>query len=140
MTEQERTELEAENRRLEQERRKIVRDGPALKAARLEARLERTWTRPPGFLGWLATVDHKEIGRRYIVTALIFLALGGVLALLMRVQLARPDQNLIGAARFNELFTMHGSTMMFLFAVPVMEGVSVYIIPLMLDTRSTAFP
>ena len=66
--------------------------------------------------------------------------LGGVLALLMRLQLARPDSDLISAARYNELFTMHGSTMMFLFAVPVMEGVAVYIIPLMLGTRSTAFP
>jgi heme/copper-type cytochrome/quinol oxidase subunit 1 len=63
-----------------------------------------------------------------------------VLALLMRLQLARPDSNLISAQRYNELFTMHGSTMMFLFAVPVMEGVAVYIIPLMLGTRSTAFP
>src|SRR4029078_5728685 len=80
---------------------------------------------PRGFIGWLATVDHKEIGRRYIVTALIFLALGGALAWLMRLQLARPDNNLISASRYNELFTMHGSTMMFLFAVPVMEGIAV---------------
>src|SRR5206468_7559670 len=79
-------------------------------------------------------------GRRYIVTALSFLALGGVLSLAMRMQLARPDQNLIGAARYNELFTMHGSTMMFLFAVPVMEGVAVYMVPLMIGARSTAFP
>ena len=100
----------------------------------------RPGARPPGFIGWLATVDHKEIGRRYIVTALVFLALGGVLALLMRLQLARPDNDLIGAARYNELFTMHGTTMMFLFAVPVMEGVAVYIMPLMIGTRSTAFP
>jgi cytochrome c oxidase subunit I len=133
-------EREKEERRLAEERKRIVRDGPKLKGAKLEARLERTWRRPPGFLGWLATVDHKEIGRRYIVTALIFLALGGALALLMRLQLARPDNALIGASRFNELFTMHGSTMMFLFAVPVMEGVAVYIIPLMLGTRSTGFP
>src|SRR3954451_5030449 len=138
MTELER--VREEDERLARERKKIVRDGPRLKGARLEARLERTWGRPPGILGWLATVDHKEIGRRYIVTALIFLALGGVLSLAMRMQLARPDQNLIGAARFNELFTMHGSTMMFLFAVPVMEGVSVFIIPLMIGSRSTAFP
>jgi len=133
-------EREAEERRLADERKTIVRDGPKLKGEKLAERLEQTWMRPPGLLGWLATVDHKEIGRRYIITALIFLALGGVLALFMRVQLAGPDQNLISAARFNELFTMHGSTMMFLFAVPVMEGVSVYIIPLMLGTRSTAFP
>src|SRR5690349_6654260 len=133
-------EREKEERRLAQERKKIARDGPTLKGAKLEARLERTWRRPPGILGWLATVDHKEIGRRYIVTALIFLALGGALSLLMRLQLARPDSNLISASRYNELFTMHGSTMMFLFAVPVMEGVAVFIIPLMLGTRSTAFP
>src|SRR5437764_15271609 len=117
-----------EDERLAREREKIARDGPKMKGAKLEARLERTWDRPPGILGWLATVDHKEIGRRYIVTALIFLALGGVLALAMRVQLARPDQNLIGAARYNELFTMHGSTMTFLFAVPAMEGIAVYMI------------
>ena len=130
----------ADEKRLAEERKHIARDGPDLKGARLEARLDATWRRPPGFIGWLSTVDHKEIGRRYIVTALIFLALGGVLALLMRMQLARPDNAMIGASRFNELFTMHGSTMMFLFAVPVMEGVAVYIIPLMLGTRSTAFP
>jgi cytochrome c oxidase subunit 1 len=129
-----------EDARLERERKKIVRDGPKLTGGELAARLERTWSRPPGIIGWLATVDHKEIGRRYIITALIFLALGGVLALAMRVQLARPDSALISAQRYNELFTMHGSTMMFLFAVPVMEGVAVYIIPLMLGTRSTAFP
>src|SRR5215213_2109332 len=131
---------ESDEKRLAAEREKIARDGPDLRGARLAARLERSWSRPPGILGWLATVDHKEIGRRYIVTALIFLALGGVLALLMRLQLARPDNAMIGASRFNELFTMHGTTMMFLFAVPVMEGVAVYIIPLMLGTRSTAFP
>jgi cytochrome c oxidase subunit 1 len=132
--------IEDENRELEKERAKIVRDGPDLTGERLAARLERTWSRPPGIIGWLSTVDHKEIGRRYIVTALIFLALGGALSILMRLQLALPDNNLISAARYDELFTMHGSTMMFLFAVPVMEGVAVYMIPLMLGTRSTAFP
>ena len=138
--ERERIRVEEENRRLAAERRKIVRDGPKLKGEKLAARLEATWRRPPGIIGWLATVDHKEIGRRYIITALLFLALGGALALAMRVQLARPDSALIGAERYNQIFTMHGSTMMFLFAVPVMEGVGVYIIPLMLGTRSTAFP
>jgi cytochrome c oxidase subunit I len=129
-----------EDERLAEERKKIARDGPKLTGAKLNARLTLSWRRPPGIIGWLATVDHKEIGRRYIITALIFLALGGVLALAMRVQLARPDSALISPQRYNELFTMHGSTMMFLFAVPVMEGVAVYIIPLMLGTRSTTFP
>jgi cytochrome c oxidase subunit 1 len=138
--ESERERVEAENRRLAEERKKIARDGPKLKGEKLAARLDLTWRRPPGIIGWLATVDHKEIGRRYIITALLFLALGGVLALAMRVQLAQPDSALIGPDRYNQLFTMHGSTMMFLFAVPVMEGVGVFIIPLMLGTRSTAFP
>src|SRR5438309_8639115 len=129
-----------EDERLAKERVTIIRDGPTLKGAKLEARLERTLSRPPGIIGWLATVDHKEIGRRSIITALIFLALGGVLALAMRVQLAQPDSALISPQRYNELFTMHGSTMMFLFAVPVREGVAVFIIPLILGTRSTAFP
>lgn len=132
--------IEEENRKLEKERAKIARDGPELTGADLAARLDRTWRRPPGIVGWLSTVDHKEIGRRYIVTALIFLALGGALSILMRLQLATPDSNLISAARYNELFTMHGSTMMFLFAVPVMEGVALYVIPLMVGTRATTFP
>ena len=136
----ERERVEAENRRLAEERKKIARDGPKLKGEKLAARLDLAWRRPPGIIGWLATVDHKEIGRRYIITALGFFVLGGIMALLMRLQLAQPDSNLIGAERYNQLFTMHGSTMMFLFAVPVMEGVAVYIIPLMLGTRSTAFP
>jgi cytochrome c oxidase subunit I len=133
-------EREKEEKRLAEERKKIARDGPKLNGAELRARLEKTWGRPGGLYGWLSTVDHKEIGRRYLVTALIFLALGGALAMLMRMQLARPDNALIGASRYNELFTMHGSTMMFLFAVPIMEGIAVYIVPLMLGTRSTGFP
>ena len=136
----ERVRVEEENRRLAQERKKIARDGAKLKGEKLAGRLNVAWRRPPGIIGWLATVDHKEIGRRYILTALGFLALGGVLALLMRLQLAKPDNAMIGAERYNQIFTMHGSTMMFLFAVPVMEGVAVYVIPLMLGTRSTAFP
>src|SRR5207248_290391 len=117
MTERER--VQEEEKRLAAERKEIARDGGALKGAKLAARLEHTWMRPPGLLGWLATVDHKEIGRRYIVTALTFLALGGILSLVMRLQLVRSDNALVGASRYNELFTMHGSTMMFLFAVPV---------------------
>jgi cytochrome c oxidase subunit 1 len=132
--------IEKENRKLDAERKKIARDGPKLTGEKLAARLDASWRRPPGIIGWLATVDHKEIGRRYIITALGFLVLGGIMALVMRLQLAKPDNAIVGAERYNQLFSMHGSTMMFLFAVPVMEGVAVYIIPLMLGTRSTAFP
>src|ERR1700710_1438675 len=110
-------------------------DRPALEAA-----LEETWKTPSGFWGALATVDHKIIGRRYIFTAFVFLALGGVLAILMRLQLAQPEARVLGPDRYNQIFTMHGANMMFLFAVPVMEAVAVYLIPLMVGTRNIAFP
>jgi len=118
----------------------IARDGPELTGPQLHARLTQTWSRPRGFWGWVSTTDHKEVGRRYIITAFIFLALGGLLALMMRAQLARPESGLISADRYNQIFTMHGTTMMFLFAVPVMEAVAIYVIPLMLGTRNIAFP
>ena len=136
----ERQRVEEEDRRLAEERKSIVRDGPELKGARLAARLERTWRRPPGIIGWLATVDHKEIGRRYIFTALGFLAAAGLLALHMRMQLMFPDNDILGPSAFNEAFTMHGTTMMFLFAVPVMQGVQIYLTPIMVGTRAMAFP
>jgi cytochrome c oxidase subunit I+III len=102
--------------------------------------LSRIWDGPRGWWGVLSTVDHKVIGRRYIVTAFVFLALGGVLALVMRLQLASPEARLVSADRYNQLFTMHGSNMMFLFAVPVMEAMAVYLVPLMVGTRNIAFP
>jgi cytochrome c oxidase subunit I len=106
----------------------------------LERRLTHIWGTKPGLWGWLTTVDHKLIGRRYIITALGFLFLGGVAALVMRLQLGAPDNKLVGPDLYNQLFTMHGSTMMFLFAVPVMETIAVYLVPLMIGTRNVAFP
>jgi cytochrome c oxidase subunit I+III len=120
--------------------RDLPRDGPDLTGEALHARLDRTWRRPPGLWGWLSTTDHKEIGRRYLVTAFVFLLLGGVLGLLIRSQLATPESGLIGPDRYNQIFTMHGTTMMFLFAVPVMDAMAVFLIPLMLGTRNIAFP
>ncbi|MGZ5092566.1 MAG: cytochrome c oxidase subunit I [Burkholderiales bacterium] len=102
--------------------------------------LERAWGSPPGLIGWLSTIDHKTIGRRFILTAMGFFAAGGILAALMRLQLARPDNGLIGPDLYNQIFTMHGTTMMFLFAVPVMEAMGVYLVPLMVGTRNIAFP
>jgi cytochrome c oxidase subunit 1 len=106
----------------------------------LERQLARIWATPKGLLGALSTVDHKRVGRRYIVTAFVFLALGGALAMVMRLQLAGPESGLVSADRYNQIFTMHGSTMMFLFAVPVMEAMAVYFVPLMVGTRNIAFP
>jgi cytochrome c oxidase subunit I+III len=103
-------------------------------------KLERAWTRPHGFVHWLKDVDHKAIGRRYIVTALVFFALGGILAVIMRLQLATPNGDIVGPDRYNQIFSTHGTTMMFLFAVPIMQGIGVYLVPLMLGTRNVAFP
>jgi cytochrome c oxidase subunit I len=108
--------------------------------ATLHAKLSRTWGTRSGIIGALTTVDHKIIGRRYIVTAFVFLFLAGLLAVVMRVQLARPENHLLGPDLYNQIFTMHGTTMMFLFAVPVMEAFAVYLVPLMVGTRNIAFP
>src|ERR1044072_1585652 len=102
------------------------------------AALEQTWREPAGIRGWLSNVDHKSIGKRFIITAFAFFILGGILAIMMRIQLARPENNILGPDLYNQIFTMHGSTMMFLFAVPVMDAMAVYLIPLMVGTRGIA--
>jgi cytochrome c oxidase subunit 1 len=102
--------------------------------------LEATWRCGPGILGWLSNVDHKAIGLRYIVTAFVFFALGGLEAVLMRIQLARPDARFLNPDLYDQVFSTHGTTMMFLFAVPVMEGLGIYLVPLMVGTRNVAFP
>jgi len=98
------------------------------------------WADKPGILGWLSTVDHKRVGRRFIATGFAFFVLGGILAGLMRLQLARPESTLIGPDLYNQLFTVHGTTMMFVFAVPIMQAMGVYFVPLMLGARNIAFP
>lgn len=102
--------------------------------------LARTWARPPGWIGWLSAADHKSIGRRYLVTAFGFFCFAGILALLMRLQLAQPEGHLMGPDRYNQVFTTHGMTMMFLFAVPMMQGLGIYLVPLMVGAREIAFP
>jgi cytochrome c oxidase subunit 1 len=101
--------------------------------------LDRRWRDAPGMRGWLTTVDHKRIARRYIVTAFLFFAGAGLMAMLMRLQLARPGQNLVGPDLYNQLFTMHGTVMMFLFAVPIMQALGIYLVPLMVGARNIAF-
>jgi cytochrome c oxidase subunit I+III len=99
-----------------------------------------TWESPPGFLGWLAEVNNRPLGLRFMVTALVFFLLGGVMALLMRIQLAVSDNTFMGPELYNQLFTMHGSTMMYLFSVPFLEGLALYVLPLMLGSRDVAYP
>jgi cytochrome c oxidase subunit I+III len=104
------------------------------------AALERAWAQPRGLLGWLRNTHHTATGKRFLVTAFAFFLLGGIQALLMRLQLSRADSHLIDRDLYNRLFTTHGSTMMFLFAVPVMQGVGLYLVPLMVGARDLAFP
>jgi cytochrome c oxidase subunit I len=93
------------------------------------------------YLGqWLTTTDHKQIGIMYIVTAFFFFMVGGMEALLIRAQLARPDGQVLSPQAYNEVFTMHGTTMIFLFVMPVLVGFGNYIVPLMIGARDMAFP
>jgi cytochrome c oxidase subunit I len=105
-----------------------------------EARLAELWETAPGLKGFLSSVDHKEIGIRYIVTAFIFLALGGIEALVIRLQLAGPNLTLLTPAEYNQFFSTHGMTMIFLYAAPILSGFSNYLWPLLLGSRDMAFP
>jgi len=103
-------------------------------------RLHDTWEARPGLYGILATVDHKTIGKRYLVTSLVFLVLGGIEALIMRAQLTHANAHLLSPGAYDQLFTMHGITMIFWYASPVLSGFSNYIWPLMLGSRDMAYP
>jgi len=108
-------------------------------ASRTE-RLRAAWADPPGLWGFLTTVDHKRIAARYIVTTLLLLFLAGMVALDMRIQLIQPDMKRMGPQMYDEAFSLHGSTMLFLVSVPVMEAMALWLVPLMLGQRNVAFP
>ena len=93
-----------------------------------------------GFWSWFTTIDHKKIGILYGATALVFFLVGGVEALLIRAQLAQPDSTLLNAEQYNQIFTMHGVTMIFLFVMPMSAAFFNYFIPLMIGARDVAFP
>lgn len=107
-------------------------------AGELEA-LQRAWQRPRGWR-WPCGVNNTQIGLFYVATALLFFVLAGVLGLLIRLQLAVPGNTLLGAQAYHQVFTMHGTVMMFLFAVPVVEAIAVYLLPGMLGSRDLPFP
>ncbi len=116
------------------------RDDAAADEERHRGELENAYREHTGLRGWLTTVDHKSIGKRYIITAIAFFILGGLNAALMRLQLSRPENDLLGPDLYNQIFSVHGTTMMFLFAVPVMNAMGIYFVPLMVGARNIAYP
>jgi cytochrome c oxidase subunit I len=108
-------------------------------AARSEAAYPVTW-KSGRVASWLVTVDHKRIGILYICTAIFFFFAGGVMALLMRAQLATPEESFLTRQRYDQVMTMHGTTMVFLVVVPILAGFGNYLVPLMIGARDMAFP
>src|SRR2546422_1397304 len=101
---------------------------------------DRVQPEPRGWTSWVTTTDHKRIGILYMVTTFVFFCLGGVEALMMRLQLGGPNNSVVTPQVYNQLFTMHGTTMVFLFVVPMMAGLANYFVPLMIGARDMAFP
>jgi len=97
------------------------------------------WKQPSGFRSFSA-VSHRAVGRRFLVTGFIFFLIAGVLALLVRTQLIVPENTFLDSETYNQVFTMHGTIMMFLFAIPMLEGFAIYLIPLMTGARDLVFP
>lgn len=112
---------------------------PEAEQKRGAAELRAAWKTPTGWRYWSA-VNNSEVGTWYSLTALTFMLIAGLLALAMRVQLAFPDSTFLDADRFNQFFTMHGSAMMFLFAVPMFEAISILLLPAFLGARDMPFP
>jgi cytochrome c oxidase subunit I+III len=108
--------------------------------AAAEKRFTATWQSRPGVIGWIAEVNNRPIGIRYMVASLMFFFIGMLLAMVMRTQLAVADNHLLSPDSYNGVFTMHGSTMLYLFAVPFVEGLGLYLIPLLIGSRDVAFP
>jgi cytochrome c oxidase subunit I len=103
-------------------------------------RFAARWDKSKGILGWLTTVDHKKIAIMYLVTTFFFFIIGGVMALLIRIQLAEPQNSFLTPQQYNQIFTMHGTTMIFLWIIPVWAGFGNYFVPLMIGARDMAFP
>ena len=103
-------------------------------------RLSSHWAEAPTLRNWFATVDHKRIGRRYLVTAATFFGFAGASALAMRTQLSGPEGGLLSPQEYNQLFTMHGTAMIFLFSTPMLFGFGNFLVPLMIGARDMAFP
>ncbi|ARU16663.1 cytochrome c oxidase subunit I [Croceicoccus marinus] len=111
-----------------------------MKAIRLHRDLTRIWGNEPGWRGVFSSVSHTDLGKRFVVAAAVFFGIGGVLAMLIRAQLATPESAFAGPEVYGQIFTMHGSIMMFLFAIPMLEGLAIYLLPKILGARDLAYP
>jgi cytochrome c oxidase subunit I+III len=118
----------------------MAASAPTVPSLTLDQRLRHIWETKPGLFGILGTVDHKKIGKRYLVTAFVFLLLGGTEAAIMRLQLAHSNLHLLTPEQYDQLFTMHGATMIFWYAAPVLSGFSNFLWPLLIGARDMAFP
>jgi cytochrome c oxidase subunit 1/cytochrome c oxidase subunit I+III len=117
-----------------------ITEKPAAVEGEQAEQLEEIWEDAPGLLGFFSTVDHKRIGMRYIYTTFVFFFLAGLIALVMRAQLTAPNNHVVGPETYNELFTMHGTMMIFLFNTPILAGFGNYLVPLQIGTRDMSFP
>ena len=111
-----------------------------MKALRLHREFSKIWGTQGGWRGSIESVNHSDIGKRLMLAAFFFFLFGGVLSMLIRAQLATPDSAFAGPEVYNQIFTMHGSIMMFLFAIPMFEGFAIYMLPKRLGARDLAFP
>ena len=113
---------------------------PPQRSLTLHRALARVWANDRGLWGQITAVSHTTLGLRFMATALVFFAIGGILSMLIRAQLATPQGAFLDTELYNQIFTMHGSIMMFLFAIPMLEGLGIWLLPKMLGTRDMAFP
>lgn len=112
---------------------------PGMSAAARHKRLQAIWWSPRGLAG-AASVNHSDVGLRFVATSIVFFLIGGILAMLIRTQLATSASTFMDHEAYNQVFTMHGTVMMFLFAIPFFEGLALYLLPKMLGSREVAFP
>ena len=114
---------------------------PTAARTRTDSILDKLWDDPPGWMGKLQAVQNDAIGRRLVFTGFFFLLLGGSFdSIVMRLQLAIPENDLVNAQFYNELFTNHGSVTMFLVILPIFEGFAILMLPLLLGAREMPFP
>ncbi len=119
----------------------VAPPGPRrMTALRLHRALEPIYASAPGWRGWFSTNNNNDIGKIFLIAATAFFVIGGILAMLIRAQLASPRSAFMGPDVYNQVFTMHGTIMMFLFAIPFFEAMTVYLLPAMLGTRDMAYP